>query len=307
MKATRHEVASVAYAHVASLLFGVPLAMTFDRARQLASHLSARMYGEPGAAVDVADLLDGEPLALEMLPDGIAHVSIRGTLTPKGSNMDALSGLVSYDKLSATLRGLAADARVPGVLVSMHSPGGAIAGLSDAAAAMAELVAAKPDAVFVAGDHNIASAAYRLAAPASRIFASDGGLMGSLGTIIVREDASAADAQAGRTFTFISNMDRKSDGNEHKALGAAELAATQAIIDHADAAFLGEIAKARKVPVATLTKMNGAVFMGQQAVDAGLADQVGTVADALAALRAHLATNNGPRRRPAMGAARAEG
>lgn len=306
MKATKHEAATVAYAHVASLLFGVPLAMTADRAKQLASHLSARMYGEPGAAVDVTDLLTGTPLAVEMLPDGIARVDIRGTLTPKGSNMDALSGLVSYDKLTATLQALAADTGVRGVLVAINSPGGAIAGVSQAADAMAALAAAKPGRVYAVADHNIASAAYRIAAPAAKIFASPDGLMGSIGTIMVREDATGADAQAGRKFTFISNMDRKSDGSAHKPLEDDELAATQAIIDHADAAFLGAIAEARGLSVAALRKLNGAVLLGGAAVTAKLADAVGSVDDALMALRAELARTDSGQRRTGV-AAHAQG
>jgi signal peptide peptidase SppA len=294
MKATKHEAATVAYAHVASLLFGAPLAVTPDRARILAGYLASRMYGDAGAPVEVADLLTGKRLEVALSPDGIAVLSLRGTLTPKGSSMDALSGLVGYDALTEALAGLATDPTVRGVVLAMDSPGGAVMGVSDAAAGVKALAAVKP--VFAVADHVVASAAYWVAAHAQRIFVAQDGFVGSIGTIIVREDATAADAQAGRAFAFISNMDRKSDGSAHKALGADELAASQKIIDQADALFLGGVAEARGmrgVTVAGLADLNGELLMGRAAVDAHLADAVGTVDDALAAMRQHLTSTAG--------------
>lgn len=306
MKATKHEAATVAYAHVASLLFGPPLAVTRDRARVLAGVLAQRMYGETGPAVDIADALTGKRLDVAMTPDGIAVLSLRGTLTPKGSNVDALSGLVGYDALTEALTGLAADASVRGVILAMDSPGGAVMGVSDAAGAVQALAAVKP--VYAVADHVVASAAYWTVAHAHQIFVAQDGFVGSIGTIIVREDATAADAQAGRAFTFISNMDRKSDGSAHKPLDADELAASQKIIDQADALFLGGVATARGargVTVRALEALNGELLMGQAAVAAHLADAVGTVDDAIAAMRIHLTGTAGGSPRAAFTAATA--
>src|SRR5687767_13387714 len=143
MEVTRGDVVAGSYGHVASLLFGTPLAMMPERALEIAEALAARMRGEPGAAVNVGGGPIANRLGVKALSDGIAHLSIAGTLTSKGSNMDAVSGLVGYDALTDSLTALAADPNVRGVAVEMDSPGGAVAGVTEAVAAMRVLAERK--------------------------------------------------------------------------------------------------------------------------------------------------------------------
>ena len=294
VQTTRGEVLAGSYARVAALLFDTPLAVTRERAQQLAGYLTARMRGvKPEAAITLTDA-GASPIAVTMEPDGIAVVSVTGTLVPKGSNMDALSGLVGYDALRGTLDQLANDGNVRGVVVAMDSPGGSVLGVDAAGAAMAALAAAKP--VYLVADHLTASAAYWIGAQASRLFVSETSLVGAIGSFMVRHDATAADAKTGDTFTFVANMGRKGDGDPHKALSEDELAAMQRIVAQSDALFFEAVARARGLEASALKKLNGAVLMGQQAIDAGLADQMGTVPDALAALRAALGTPTTSRR-----------
>lgn len=309
MDVAREDVVTSKLSRVASLFFGVPLAVTPDRANQIRGFLVARMRGERPSAIElVGDMPGGGPLTVAVDQDGIALVSLRGTLTPKAMDgVDALSGLVSHEKLAATLGDLTQNGAVRGVVIAMDSPGGAVMGITESVAAMRALVATKP--VMVAADHMIASGGFWVAAPATRIFASETSVLGSIGSLIVRHDATAADEKAGDRFEFISNMGRKGDGDEHKAISAEEIAAKRAIITQADAMFFANVAEARPINIAAIKRLDGAALMGQAAVDAGLADEIGTVADAMAAMRKRLnvSTNNG-RRLPAMGgAARAEG
>jgi ClpP class serine protease len=307
MQVTRDDVVTSKLSHVASLFFGVPLAVTPDRANQIREFLVRRMRSEPSAAVDLVGEMPGG-LKITMASDGIAVVDLRATLTPKDAGgIDALSGLVSHERLAAALTDLAGRADVRGVVVAMDSPGGAVMGITDSVAAMRALAAVKP--VYAVADHFMASAAYWIGSQASRVFVSDGGFVGSIGSIMVRLDATAADAKAGETFTYITNMARKADG-PHQAISADEIAAKLAVVTQADAMFFAGVHAARpRLAVAAMEKLNGALLMGQAAKDAGLVDELGTVSAAIAAMQAKLKTSNPDRRIPALGAgsARAEG
>lgn len=301
MKVTRAEVVAAGYAHVASLLFNAPLALTRERAQQLATYLAARMRGhKPEAVVDLEDL-SSDPIALTHAAGGVAVLTVQGTLVPKGSNMDALSGLVGYDRFAKQLGALAETKDVRGVVLALNSPGGSVLGVSDAAAAVKELAATKP--VFVVADHLTASAAYWLASQATKVFVSETSLVGAIGSVMVRHDATGADEKAGDAFTFVSEMARKGDGDPHKPISSDEEASMRAIIRHADGLFFAAVSEGRGISVSAIKKFDGEIFMGRAAIAAGLADEVGTVADAVAALTATLT----PQRRSAAVAAQGEG
>ena len=302
METTRGEVITASYARVSGLLFNSPLALTRDRAQQLASYLSARMRGtKPEAAITLSDM-EREPITLAMEPDGIAVLSVRGTMTPKGSNMDTLSGLVGYDALRSAFEALATDAQVRGVVVAMDSPGGSVLGVDAAASSLSVLATTKP--VYLVADHLTASAAYWIGAHATKLFVGDTSLVGAIGSFMIRQDSTVADEKAGEAFTVVANMARKGDGSPHKAMSEDELASMQAIVTHSDGLFFAAVSQARGLSVAAIKKLDGAALMGRAAVDAGLADAIGGVPEAIAALRTALPAPTITRGRAA---ARAEG
>jgi capsid assembly protease len=288
METTRGEVVASNYARVASLLFNTPLALTRDRGRQLATYLATRMRGmKPEAAITLTDL-EQEPITVEMQPEGIALLSVRGTMTPKGSNVDALSGLVGYDALNATIGALATEDKVRGVVIAMDSPGGSVLGVDTAATTLAALAAVKP--VYLVADHLCASAAYWIGSQATKLFVTETSLVGAIGSFMIRQDSTAADEKAGDAFTFVAQMGRKGDGSPHKALTDDEVASMEAIVGQSDALFFAAVTKRPGLSLKTIKQLDGDVVMGRAAIDAGLADEVGTVADAIAALRAALPT-----------------
>lgn len=303
LKTTAGAMRLAQYTHLQALLFHVPLACTEARIDQVVGAIGPRLLGlaaKDDAAVDLrADLFgDSMPDAkdVEVTPDGVAVVPIRGTLTPRAGAFDAMSGMVSYEQTVALVNAVAADPRVKGIVLAFDSPGGAVSGVTEAAAAIAAIE--KP--VYAVADHQATSAAYWLAAQSAKLFVPATGVVGSIGVYAVRLDATAADKEAGLAYTFVRSGDRKGDGSPHKPFTKGEKDDLQRIVDQSAALFFTAIAKARGLSVEDIRGLEGAAFIGQDAVDLGLADSVGTVADAVAAMTKKVGA---PKPRPAYGAA----
>lgn len=303
--ATREEVVLGHLSRVSALFFGRPLAVTAVRAEVLRDFLARRIAGERIGFAGPKT----EPIAVTMHDGGIAEVKIDGTLTPRAfAGVDSMSGLVGHDAIAAQFAALEHNAAVRGVVIDMTSPGGAVSGVSGAVGALRAL-AAKKDTVLVA-EQQLASAGYWVGAQVGgdravpRLIVGPEALVGGIGSLMVRRDATKADAAAGETYEIIAEMGRKGDGSPHKEITDEERTATLAIIREADRMFMADVHAARSnLSVAAMRKLNGAELMGQAAVDAGLADAVGTVAGAIADMHRRLTARTSTQRP----AARAEG
>lgn len=275
------------YARLQSLLYDQPLACSPARIEQVVQTIGPRLMGlasKDESTLDVSADLWGSDMPLPedvaVSAEGVAVVPIRGTFTPRAGAYDALSGMVSYEQTVELVNAVAADTRVKGLVLAIDSPGGAVVGVTEAAAAIAAID--KP--VYVVADHQATSAAYWLGAQADKLFVPATGVVGSIGVCAVRLDATAADKEAGLAYTFVRSGERKGDGSPHKPLTKGEHADLQRIVDQSAALFFEAIADARGLTVEAVAAMEGAAFIGADAVARGLADQVGTVADAVAAM-----------------------
>jgi signal peptide peptidase SppA len=280
---------------VQALLFGVPLAATRSRIEQVVDAIGPRLLGQSRAADTAIEVPDyGIPTIdqIEVL-DGVAIVPLCGTFAPRAGAYDAMSGMVSYEDAVALLQAVDQRTDVRGLVLAIDSPGGAVAGVTEAAQAIAQI--GKP--VYAVADYQATSAAYWLASQADRLYVPPTGMVGSIGVYAVRIDATKADAQMGVGYDFIASGARKGDGDPHKPVSAAELADLQRMVDDSFALFAGSVAKARGLDVAAIRALEGAVLQGADAIAQGLADQLGTVGDAVAAMQAQLARSDQRRRR----------
>src|SRR5262249_4909037 len=123
----------------------------------------------------LADPTEPPPPAVR---SGIAVVPIHGTLVSRGSFLDAMSGLTSYDAIRASLRAALDDPAVRGIMLDIDSPGGEAARVFDLADEIRAAAARKP--VWAAANDMAASAAYAIAAAAQTVVVSRAGLVGSI-------------------------------------------------------------------------------------------------------------------------------
>jgi capsid assembly protease len=192
-----------------------------------------------------------------------------------------------YESIRARVRdALAGTARA--VVLKINSPGGTLYGALDTARAIrADADAAgKPLVAFVDGDG--CSAAYAIACAADSIVLGASSVVGSIGVIKAREDASLALAARGVSVTYVASGSRKAYGRPELGMTEAELADTQALVDQLAAPFLAYVAERRGLPVEVVAGYEAGEFTGPAALQARLADRLMS----LDAIVASLATPN---------------
>lgn len=263
---------------VAARIFGEPLAIDRGKLDVILTAIGPRLQGQPLPGDEDAR---AQRDALNVDADGIATIDISGTLVCKASGMDALSGLTSYADVAAEYSAALSDARVRGILLTLDSPGGEVLGMLELADLMYSARGRKP--VCAAVDC-AASAAYLLASCADRIVVSRTGITGSVGIIALHLDESAADAQAGLKYTAVYAGDRKNDGNPHEPLTPEARGGMQDRVDKVYEMFVDAVARNRGMGQQAVRDTQAAIYMGQDGVDKGLADEVGCFEDARCAL-----------------------
>ena len=206
---------------------------------------------------------------------GVAVIRIFGPLIAYASWLEDLCGITSYESIKADLKAAVAHRAVNAVLFEIDSPGGQVTGCSGAALAIRQMREVMPTVAYVAGD--ACSAALWLASGAEHIAISKTAGVGSLGCVYSIIDRRAADEKAG-----IENWEMVSTQTPGKRPDPATEAGRAAIQQNADDTadvFLDEVAANRGLSrevVRSAQFGQGAVLIGQKAVDAGLADEVST-------------------------------
>ena len=284
--------------HLAARVFGVPLMVQIDKLMVILDAIGPRIGlrehvvvdGLPVAvtrpARDDQDEEDDMPMAgrkpYPVSPDGIAVISVSGTLVKKASWMDAESGLQSYEMI----RGMVADARddpgIRGILLDVDSPGGEVGGLFDLADEVHAAREQKP--VYAIANDEAFSAAYALASSAQRLFLTRTGGVGSIGVIAVHMDQSGWDEKMGRKYTAIYAGARKNDFSTHMPLSDGARENLQGEVDRLYEMFVASVAHNRGISPALVRKTDAGLYWGEKAISAGLADQIGSFDDALAAV-----------------------
>ncbi len=186
--------------HLAARVFGVPLMVQIDKLMVILEAIGPRIglrehvvvEGLPVVvtrpAQDDEEEMDDMPMMgrrkpYPVTPEGIAILSVSGTLVKKASWMDAESGLQSYEQIRSHLADARDDPGIRGVLLDVDSPGGEVGGLFDLADEVYAVRDQKP--CYAIANDEAFSAAYALASSAQRLFVTRTGGVGSIGVIAV--------------------------------------------------------------------------------------------------------------------------
>ena len=222
--------------------------------------------------------------------DGIAVIEIAGTLVHRGAWIGQSSGLTSYEGIAAQLQAAVTDPAIRGIALDIDSFGGEVAGAFDLADRIRAARQVKPVQAFVA-DHAL-SAAYALASQADRIILPRTGAVGSIGVVAMHSDMSGALDQKGIAVTLIHAGARKVDANPYQPLPEAIRARIADQLEDLRQLFAETVAEGRGRRLDTLGALGteAAVYRGEAAIFAGLADEV---ADPVTAFRAFAAAPRG--------------
>jgi len=242
-----------------------PDSFAAQKRKAVLERLATIVEAEP---VDVADGI-GE---YGLTADGVAVISIVGALTDRYDWLAAWCGFASYDAIKLTLSAAIADPRVRAILFDVDSGGGAAAGMLDTADAIRAAAALKP--IWASANSLAASAAFGLAAAATRLTLPRIASVGSVGVVGIHIDQSGYDKESGLKYTPIYSGARKIDGWGHAPLAKEAKDRFQAQFDEARRKFAEAVGRFRGLDTDAVLATEAAVYDDDEAVRVGFADAV---------------------------------
>jgi len=269
--------------NLAARIWDTPLMIHPDKLQVIVSALGARIGARGVVLPDVPDWAlapaaasassnNETPRGLRNVR-GVAVIDVIGTLVHRPGMFDAVSGLTSYERIGNLLDHAARDASVHSILLLVDSPGGEVSGVFE----LADRIRETEKPVYALAADMAASAAYALAAAADQVFVSQASFSGSIGVVLARWDESAMLEDAGVRITLLHAGARKIDGNSVTPMTDDEQAALQALVDRQYGIFVDKIAAFRGLEPAAVRATEAGLFVGGDAVAAGLADGVSTL------------------------------
>lgn len=221
----------------------------------------------------------------------VAIVPLVGVMAKRMNLFSQISGGASTELVATALQQAVKDPEVEGIILEVDSPGGTVDGTAELANLVRGLRDEKPIVTWVNG--LAASAAYWVGSATSRMFISSStAKVGSIGVVMTHLDRSEFDKKMGLKVTHIYAGKYKVVGSPYKALSKSDQESIQADIDYLYSLFVDAVAANRDTSVGDVldNMADGRIFIGQQAIDAGLVDGVST----LEALVAQMSTGELP-------------
>ncbi|MFK7918789.1 MAG: S49 family peptidase [Ilumatobacter sp.] len=264
---------------------------------------AAVVSGASGSATDDGPISSTEHIdGVEGADNVILVVDVEGVILADAGGAGPFGGLLAGgDDIKEQLEAAADDSDVDAVILRLNTPGGSVVGselISDGVAAVQ--AAGKPVVAHVT--EISASGGMWAMAPADRIVASNGSLIGSIGVIlgplsrytdVVAVDGgllgSGVETTGGIDQFFITAGTGKDAGNPFRDLTTSEQEMFQALVDGSYDDFVDHVATNRSLDPSTITDELGAgVFTASDAVENGLVDETGNF-DRAQAVAAELA------------------
>ncbi|MCQ4162677.1 signal peptide peptidase SppA [Roseomonas sp. GC11] len=188
----------------------------------------------------------------------------------------SVEGTISDDiKLTQAVAEAARDPAVKGMILSIDSPGGTVAGGEGLHNALARFrQSGKPLVAVMRG--TAASAAYMIAMPAQHIFARESTLTGSIGVILQSFEASRLMEMLGVRAEMLTSGALKGEPNPFRPLSPEGRAVMEGVLRDLHGQFVRMVAEGRHLPEARVAELaDGRVYTGRQALELKLVDAIG--------------------------------
>ncbi|EKO3875085.1 S49 family peptidase [Vibrio metschnikovii] len=225
-----------------------------------------------GIDVDMSSAVHkGESSSLQP-SKSIAIIPITGTLMHRPSGLQAMSGLCSYAQIDQQLDAALNNDSVKEIVLDINSHGGMVAGAFDQAERIHQ--ASKQKKVTAIVNEAAYSAAFLMAASASRIILPRTAGVGSIGVIAHHVDRSEANEKAGVRITAIYAGERKADLSPDAPLSDQALKVLQQSVDEKYEMFVDAVARYRGLTTEAIRATKAGLFSGDSALRSGLADEV---------------------------------
>lgn len=249
------------------LRHGVPWAMT-----------------EPGLAAVIAMLEHATPTTQASAPPApakvqnklVALVPLDGPLLARRSGLSDAFGITTMDGVRASIANAVNDPSIAGVVLDIASQGSEAFGVNETSDAIHAMRGTKPIVAYVGSI--AASGAYWIASAADHVVIDATAMVGSIG-FVARYIRNAP--QTGVTVTEVISSQSPNKGLDPASdAGRFEV---QRQLDAMAQVFVESVARNRSTTPATVLERfgKGGVEVGAAAVAAGMADQLGSLRDAI--------------------------
>lgn len=258
---------------------GQPWAMT-QAALEAVLSFASRV---PLTPTDIAALHAGEAEAVSVrngkpmentrsvkIRDGVATIPVRGPIGRYASMFSDFSGGTSISGLATDLQAAFDNPAVRAIILDVNSPGGTVDGTGEMANLIYSARGRKPIVSYVG--NLAASAAYYVASSADEVVIAPSASLGAIGVVAVVNPTKTG---PNAPLEFASSQSPKKRLDPSTEAGQADI---QEQLDAIADVFIGDVAKFRGTTPETVANDygQGSVKVGQAAVDAGLADRLGS-------------------------------
>ena len=203
-----------------------------------------------------------------------AKVSVSGPITRDRGRPSPLSGPTgaTADEVVEQIEAADEDEDVEALLVELNTPGGEVVPSDDIRRAAA---AFDGPTVGYATDR-CASGGYWIASGCDELWARNGSLVGSIGVIGSRPNAAGLADKLGISYEQFTAGEYKDAGVPLREIEEEEREYLQSLIDGYYEQFVETVSEGREMDPETIRDTEARVYLGPDAADLGLVDELGT-------------------------------
>jgi len=225
-----------------------------------------------GAAV--VALTVGADRPFGSLGERVAVVTVSGVISTSGEETFFGGPIGGTRAVMEQLRDAADDDHIKAVVLRINSPGGSAAASQEIHDEVSRLAEEKPVVVSMADV--AASGGYYIAVPAKRIVANPSTLTGSIGVRMEYLQYHEAMSKLGITGGSLTTGPYKDTGSPWREMREDEERLLQEMLDEIYRQFIEDVAAGRDMDVSEVKEVaDGRIFTGEQAMKAGLVDELG--------------------------------
>ena len=204
--------------------------------------------------------------------DAVAVIGLNGTITAGPQDYLTTTG-ITPDRVRSLLDQAASNPSIKALVVRVNSPGGSVVASDEIYHA---LLAFEKPVVISMGD-TAASGGYYISCAGDHVMAHPDTLTGSIGVISQFLNVQELMEKVGVEAVVITTGPRKDIGSPFRDITEEERELWRGILDQVYEDFVSVVVESRGLSPDTVRDLaDGSIYTGQQALDLGLVDSVGT-------------------------------
>ncbi|MGI5816711.1 MAG: signal peptide peptidase SppA [Armatimonadota bacterium] len=224
--------------------------------------------------VAITSMASGSEMRLGGVGERVGVITVEGVISASGGQTMFGAPLGGVRQTLRQLRRAEEDASIKAVVLRINSPGGTPAASQELYHEIRRLADAKPVVVSMADV--AASGGYYIALPAEKIIANPATLTGSIGVRMSFLRYYELMDRVGVEGGDITSGPLKDIGSPWRTMSETERQLIQDMIDNIHKQFVEHVAESRRIEIEDARKLaDGRIFTGEQALEAGLVDELG--------------------------------